>query len=152
MFKSTAVNFVSSKNASTRTSLSGGNSMQIQTKVFNCPDSGNHVIMIARGVFDTRGLMQMISEVAAASIVRSNSKILIDLMDSECTLDPKKIDNLFADAKPGFWPAHSKVAFVSSLKDEEYLRLSDVSTALVSCGFKIAVFQGAKAAVDWLAT
>jgi len=126
--------------------------MQIQTKVFSCPDRGNHVIIIAQGVLDTRGLMQLISEVAAASIVRSNSKILIDLMDSACTLDPKKIEDLLAGAKPGFWPVHSKVAFVSSLKDKEYLRLSDVSTALASTGFKVAVFQGAKAAVDWLAT
>jgi hypothetical protein len=126
--------------------------MQIQAKVFNHPDGGNHVIMIARGVLDTPGLIQMIGEVAAVSIVRPNCKILIDLVDSECTLSPKEIHNLLAGSKPGFWPVQSKVAFVSPLKDEEYVRLTDLSIVLASSGFRVAVFQGAKAAVDWLAT
>ena len=126
--------------------------MHIQTKVFHSPDRINHVIMIAQGVLDRSALVQMISEIAAVAIVRPNAKVLIDLIDSNCTVDPKTIRGLLNELNPAVWPAHNKVAFVSSLKDDEYIRLSKLTTALASTGFKVAVFQGAKAAVDWLAT
>ena len=126
--------------------------MQIQTKVFNSPDKINHVIMIAQGILYRRALLQIIGEIAAVAIISPNSKVLIDLIDSKCTVDPKIVSVLANESNPAVWPARSKVAFVCSLKDEEYMRFSDLTAALAATGFNIAVFQGAKAAVDWLAT
>ncbi|HEY1234690.1 MAG TPA: hypothetical protein VGH22_15030 [Candidatus Binatia bacterium] len=126
--------------------------MQIQTKVFNSSDKINHVIMIAQGVLDRRALLQIIAEIAAVAIISPDSKVLIDLIDSNCTVDPNIVSALLNESNRSVWPARSKVAFVCSLKDEEYMRFSNLTTALVSTGFNIAVFQGAKAAVDWLAT
>ena len=126
--------------------------MQIQTKVFNSPDKISHVIMIAQGVLDRRALLQVIGEIAAVAIIRPNSKVLIDLIDSKCTVDPKIVSALVNEPNLALWPPHSKVAFVCSLKGEEYVRFSDLTAALAATGLNIAVFQGAQAAVDWLAT
>lgn len=125
--------------------------MRIQTKSFNWPGRGNHVVMIAQGIMNTAALMQMIGEVAALGISRRNCKALIDCIDSECTVDLTKIQTLLTECAPGFLPLQIKMALVSSLKYEEYTRLSDVSTVLVANGLRVAVFQDAKAAVKWLA-
>ena len=92
----------------------------------------------------------MISEVAALAIANPNCKVLIDCIDSECTVDLKRIESLLTQLQPGIWPIQSKVALISSLKYEEYARLSDMSTLLAANGFPVAVFQDPQAAAGWL--
>jgi hypothetical protein len=124
--------------------------MRIQTKSFNWPGQGNHTIMIAQGLMDTPALIKIIGDVAALAVASPNCKVLIDCIDSECTVNLKRIEALLTQLQPGFWPVQSRVALISSLKNEEYVRLSDVSTLLASNGFRVAVFQDAQAAAEWL--
>ena len=124
--------------------------MRIQTKSFNWPDRGTHIIMIAQGIMNTSALVKMIGEVAALAMANPNCKVLIDCIDSECTADLKRIAALLTQLQPGVWPEQSKVALISSLKYEEYARLSDVSKLLAANGFPVAVFQDAQAAAGWL--
>jgi hypothetical protein len=126
--------------------------MRIQTKLFDWPDTGDHVIIIGQGVLDACGFLQIIGEAAAVVTPRHNCKVLIDLLDSECKLDPTEVDNLLTGSRPNFGRLPSKMAFVSSGNDEEYVCLSDVvSTTLTAGGLKFAVFRDANAAVNWLA-
>ena len=129
---------------------SGEKLMRIQTKSFNWPGRGTHVIMIAQGIMNTSALIKMISEVAALAIANPNCKVLIDCIDSECTADLKRIETLLTQLQSGIWPVQNKVALISSLKYEEYARLSDVSALLAANGFPVAVFQDAQAAASWL--
>ena len=65
--------------------------MRIQTKSFNWPGQGNHTIMIAQGLMDTPALIKIIGDVAALAVASPNSKVINDCIDSECTVDIKRI-------------------------------------------------------------
>ena len=125
--------------------------MNIQTKLFSWPTKGNHVIMIARGALDAPGLEQILGEVAAAALPHLNCKVLIDLMDATCKVEPKEIDPLLREPRPDLWPRECKTALVSSPAPDEYTRLSAVSGSLEARGFRIGIFRDSKAAVEWLA-
>jgi hypothetical protein len=130
----------------------------IQARKFD--ENSNQVIQLARsgkshhydaqGLMDTPALIKIIGDVAALAVASPNCKVLIDCIDSECTVNLKRIEALLTQLQPGFWPVQSRVALISSLKNEEYVRLSDVSTLLASNGFRVAVFQDAQAAAEWL--
>jgi hypothetical protein len=124
--------------------------MEIQTKRFSWPDTGNHVLMVARGVLDARGLEQILDEVAAVAIRHLNCKVLIDLLDADCKIGLGELDRLFHGSRPDLWPRECKTALVCSLKYDQYTRLSLVSLGLVDHGFQVAVFRDARAAVHWL--
>ena len=125
--------------------------MQIQTKLFSWPDKGNHILMVARGLLDARGLRQVLNEVSVMAIQHLNCKVLIDFIDADCNVDPREIERLFYEPRPDLWPREYKIALVSSPRHDQYSRLLLVHTSLVSHGFRIAAFRDAKAAVDWLA-
>ena len=148
MFQINCFHFLSSANVLIKTCVLGEKLMQIQTKLFSWPDKGNHVIMIARGVLDARGLEQIPGEVAAVAIPHLDCKVLIDLVDADCKVE--LIDALLHESRPDLWPRQCRTALVSSFKDEQHSRLQAVSTTLASGGFRIAVFRNSKSAVDWL--
>ena len=125
--------------------------MNIQTKLFSWPAKGNHVIMIARGALDARSLEQILGEVAAAALPHLNCKVLIDLIDATCEVEPEEIDTLLREPRPDLWPRECKTALVSSPAPDEHTRLSAVNSSLADRGFRIAVFRDSKAAVEWLA-
>ena len=124
--------------------------MNIQTKLFSWPTKGNHVIMIAHGALNARGLEQVLGEVAAAALPHLNCQVLIDLVDATCKVEPEEIGPLLREPRTDLWPRQCKTALVSSPAPDEYPRLSAVSGSLAARGFRIAVFRNAKAAVEWL--
>lgn len=129
----------------------GEHPMQIHTKVFGWPDKGDHVLMVARGVLDARGLGQILGDIAAMAIRHVNCKALIDLIDADCKVELEEIDRLLHEPRPDLWPTERKIALVSSSEQHQYARLCLVRTSLVRHGFRVALFRNAKAAVDWLA-
>jgi hypothetical protein len=126
--------------------------MKIQTKLFNWPDKGNHIILIARGVLDAHGLEQILMEVSAVATPQLHCKILIDLTDAQCQVAHREIDPFLREPRPDLWLLKEcKTALVSSRDEDEYKRLSVVSTLLTDRGFRVATFRDSKAAVVWLA-
>ena len=126
--------------------------MKIQTKLLSWPDKGNHVILIAQGVLDARGFEQILAEVSAVAMPQLHCKVLIDLTEAHCTVAQGEIDQLLREPRPDLWLLKEcKTALVSSREQDQYSRLSVVSTSLEDRGFRTAVFRDSKAAVVWLA-
>jgi hypothetical protein len=126
--------------------------MKIQTKLFSWPEKGNHIILIAQGVLDARGLEQILAEVGAVAIPQLHCKVLIDLTNAHCTVARGEIDQLLREPRPDLWLLREcKTALVCSRENDQYNRLSVVSASLEGHGFRMAVFRDSKAAVVWLA-
>src|SRR5262245_52134881 len=125
--------------------------MNIQTKLFNWPDQGNHVIIMGRGTLGVPGLKKILDEIATAATAHANCKVLVDLVDAACGLDSKEIDRLLREHLPEPWPRECKTALVSPTSSEEYARLAALRCSLMDHGLRIEVFQDSRAAVEWLA-
>jgi hypothetical protein len=125
--------------------------MEIQTKVFNVPDQENHVLMLARGVLDARGVEQILNEAAVMVFRQPNCNLLIDLIDAECKIDFDEIERLFPPDRQDVWPRNCKIALVSSPRQDDFNQLATLNTFLSTSGRRTAVFRDAKSALAWLA-
>ena len=124
--------------------------MNIQSKLFISPDHDNHVIMIARGIFDANAVEQILTEVEFVTTGHLNCKVLIDLIETESKIDLAALDRFIKDERPAHLRDDCKIALVSYLKDVEYRQISAVGAFLAQRGLRIALFGDVKGAVDWL--
>jgi hypothetical protein len=122
--------------------------MNFQIKLFNFPDAGNHVIVIARGLLDTNGCNQIFHKIAEMTQLLLDCKVMIDLQDATCTLEPADIQRVVNGFTPDLWPHSVRVAMVCG---PEVSQLTALSAGLSNQGFKVAVFNDSKTAVTWLA-
>ena len=125
--------------------------MQIQTKLFHWPEKGTHVIMIVRGPIGSGGLEWIFDEVASATRLLPDSKVLIDLLEATSKFAPIEIGVFVNSLKLDSWSHSPKIALVSAQEIEQYDQLATLSTCLSSRGLQVAVFYESKLAIDWLA-
>ncbi|HET8564098.1 MAG TPA: hypothetical protein VFM35_09530, partial [Candidatus Binatia bacterium] len=116
-----------------------GNVMDLQIKVFRWPDTGNYVIVITHGRVDIEGFKEIFRKVAPLTESLRDYKVVIDLQDATCRLEPADIHGFVTTLSPDLWP-NNKVALVSAPESEQYDQLFVLSTCLSDRGFKIAVF------------
>lgn len=125
--------------------------MDFQVKLFNWPDRGNHLIMIARGVMDIRGFEQIFTEILTETQALHECKVVVDLQDTACNLDSADIQAFVDGVQPDLWPSYNKVAIVSPKELEQHDQLATLTSGLAKRGLKVAVFHDSKRAVTWLA-
>jgi hypothetical protein len=129
----------------------GDHRMEFQAKLFTWQDTGNHLIILARGAMNGPGFSQLFSKIHAETEGLNECKVLVDLSDSTCGIDGEKIEKLVAGLSLSGWPTGNKLAFVSASEIANYHRLYFLRTALVGRGVVVEVFRTTKVALDWLA-
>jgi hypothetical protein len=107
--------------------------------------------MIARGRLNREGCNQIFRKVEEMTQSLLDCKVLIDLVDAKCKLQPAEIEAFASELRPYPWPQGSKIALVSAAESEQHDQLSMLSSCLSARSFKIATFSDSKIAVDWLA-
>jgi hypothetical protein len=119
--------------------------MTFRTKLFTSASQKKYHLMIAEGVLDGGALQQVIAELAAEVMRHADYKVVIDLTESSCVIDPEEIDEQIIK----LWPKDCKTALMC-FSDREHSRLSTISARLARGGIRIAVFPDARAAIKWL--
>lgn len=125
--------------------------MEFQAKLFHWQDTGNHMIVLARGAMDGRAFARLFGEILVQTQNLSECKVLVDLSDSTCEIDGEQIETLVARLPLDTWPAGNRLAFVSTLETSSYHRLYFLRTALAGRGVAAGVFRSSTVAIDWLA-
>ena len=125
--------------------------MNLQIKLFSGLDRGNHVIIITRGPVDIEGFREIFRNVVNATRSLVDCKVLIDLQEASCQLEPGDIRAFAENLRPEHWPPTNRVALVSESDPHDYRQLCVLSTFLSNREIKNAVFQDTRAAVGWLA-
>ena len=125
--------------------------MDFQIKLFSWPDKGNHLILITRGVMDTKAFDQVFQEVHTATQALRDCKVVVDLQDAMCNLENAEIQAFVDGVELERWPSTNRVAMVAPREIGQYDQLSALTNGLAKRGLKIAVFDDSKLAVSWLA-
>ena len=125
--------------------------MNYQIKLFHWPERGDHIIMIVRGFLEIEGFKQMFCRVGEMTELLSDCKVLIDLVDANCGLDPAGIKAFVSEFTPDQWPSNSKIALVSTPQMQQHNQILLLAASLSNRGYKVAAFYESKAAVSWLA-
>ncbi len=125
--------------------------MSYQIKLLSWPDLGNYVIAITRDLITVNGLRKIFGRLTDLTQSLPDCKIIIDLEEASYRLERAEISALVDELKPELWARKTKIAMVSPSARTEYNELLILSTYLSQVGFKVAVFDGPKAAIDWLA-
>ena len=125
--------------------------MDFQIKLFSWPDRGNHLILITRGVIDTKAFDQVFQEVHTATQALRDCKVVVDLQDTMCNLENAEIQAFVAGVQLERWPSTNRVAMVAPREIGQYDQLVTLTNGLAKRGLKIAVFDDSKLAVTWLA-
>jgi hypothetical protein len=125
--------------------------MDFKINLFNCPDKGNHLIIMSLGAMDRGAFKQLFGEIETATQDLSECKVLVDLSDSTYEIDGAEIEAFVTELSPDRWPRGNKVAIVSALEICAYHRLYFLRIALVARGSVIEIFRDSKTAIDWLA-
>jgi hypothetical protein len=124
--------------------------MDFQLNLFSWPDPGPHVIALAKGALNAEGVRRVFREVAQMTEAIPNSKVLIDVVRAEYSVDSDDIDNLVKTVESDPRLANAMIAIVSPCDTDDYGRWLKFS-ALLSCGrVNVAAFNSLKLAVDWL--
>ena len=125
--------------------------MEFQAKLFSWQDTGNHLIIVARGPMDAPALTRLFDDIRAETESLIDCKILVDLSDSACDIDVGEIVKFVAALSLESWPPGNKIAFVSPPEISSYHRLYFLRTALAGEGLLVGVFRKTNLAIDWLA-
>ena len=125
--------------------------MNFQVKLFSWADTGNHLIIIARGVLNKGAFGQLFHEILAATQPLGECKVLVDLTEADCTLEVVEIEALIEQLPCHAWPQGNKLALVSGAERNDHYQLYLVRAALTARGVVAAAFRDSKVAIDWLA-
>jgi hypothetical protein len=136
---------------SEKVSSRGQKNLEILTKLFTWPDTGNHFIMIIRGLLDMSGFERIFREITEKTQSLLGCKVLIDLQDATFKFDLSNIDAFVNKLRSDLWPQNNKVALVTGPAIGLFDQLFILSNNLSSQGLKVAIFHNSKDAVIWLA-
>jgi hypothetical protein len=125
--------------------------MEFQAKLLRWPDSGNHLIVFARGAKNGPAFARLFDEICVKTKILSECKVLVDLSDSTCEIDGWQIETLVAGLPLDSWPKGNRLAFVAAPQTSSYHRLYLLRSALAARGLVVEVFGDYTAAIDWLA-
>ena len=125
--------------------------MNLEIKLFTWADTGNHLIIIARGVLNRAALAKLFAEIAAATRPLSECKVLVDLTDVTCALELSEIDALVNELPYDSWPEGNKLALMAGAERDDHYQIYLVRAGLTSHGLAVGAFRDSKMAIDWLA-
>ena len=125
--------------------------MDCHIKLLQFKSTGNHLIVIIRGVIDKDGFKDIFYRAADAAKMLSDCMVLIDLEDTALKLEPQDVHAIVDALEPNLWPHKHKIALVSSPEAEKFDPLYVLGAYLSALGLKVAVFKETKSAVNWLA-
>ena len=125
--------------------------MDFHIKLLQLKSSGNHLIVIIRGLIDRDGFKQIFHKAAEASGTLPDCMVLIDLEDATLKIEPQDIHAIIDALEPSLWPRKHKIALVSSPEPEKFDPLYVLGAYLCALGLRVAVFKETKSAVIWLA-
>jgi hypothetical protein len=84
--------------------------MDLQIKLFSGFDRGNNVIIITRGTVDIEGFREIFRNVVNTTRSLLDCKVLIDLQEATCQLEPGDICAFADNLRPEYWPPTNRVA------------------------------------------
>jgi hypothetical protein len=122
--------------------------MDLKIKLLELSDAGNYLIVITRGIIEAEGFERLLRKIAETSESLLDCRILIDLEEATLRLAHREILDLDHAVKSDLARPNLKMALVSSPETE---RLQALGESLRRLGLKVAVFEGSKSAVAWLA-
>ena len=125
--------------------------MNFQVKLFSWSDTGNHLIIIARGMLNKGAFSQVFDQIISTTQPLSECKVLVDLTEASCTLEVGEIDEMIKQLPCEAWPEGNKLALVSGAERDDHYQLYLVRAGLTSRGIVAAAFRDSKMAIDWLA-
>ena len=123
--------------------------MNYRIRAYPWAGQENHVNISIQGCLNLRELKEILHKIKALTETVANCKLLIDLSDAQLRVDPLDIGLLVSECASDEWFHGSKVALVSA--SESQPQLLSLAASLANRGFKIAAFDNAKLATDWLA-
>jgi hypothetical protein len=124
--------------------------MDLHIKLLQLNSSGNHLIVIIRGLIDTGGFKQIFHKAAEAAEKLPECMVLIDLEDALLRIEPHDIHTIVDAVEVNRWPHKHKIALVSSPEAEKFDPLYVLGAYLCALGLKVAVFKETKSAICWL--
>ena len=123
--------------------------MELNMKLLQSPE-GNHLIIIARGPIGVEALEQILRRAAETTQPLLNCKVLIDFEAANVRLKasdvPALVDGFGIDA----WSHDIKIALVSPPEIDKSVQLGVLSDLLCCQGLRVALFDNARGAVNWL--
>jgi hypothetical protein len=125
--------------------------MRFTIKLLDWPDTGHHAIVIAQGLIDINGVVQILHAVACATETLPGCKVLIDFEDADWSIGPADICAVGDSLRPQKCIQEKKIALVSGNSRKQHAKLLMLSSFLWTRGFKVAAFQSPKDATAWLA-
>lgn len=123
--------------------------MNYRIRAYPWAGQESHVNINIHGRLNLGEFKEILQKIKALTETLAKCKFLIDLSDAQLRLDPSDIRLLVGECASDEWFHGSKVALVSASESQPQLLL--LVASLASRGFKIAAFDNAKLATDWLA-
>jgi hypothetical protein len=122
--------------------------MNYRIRAYPWAGQESHVNISIQGRLNPRELKAILHKIKALTETLTKCKFLIDLSDARLRLDPLDIQFFVSECASDEWFHGSKVALVSA--SESQPQLLSLAASLANRGFKIAAFDNAKLATDWL--
>ena len=123
--------------------------MNYRIRAYPWAGQESHVNISIQGRLNPGEFKEILHKIKALTETLAKCKFLIDLSDAQLRLDPLDIRLLVSECASDEWFHGSKVALVSA--SESQPQLLSLAASLANRGFKIAAFDNAKSATDWLA-
>lgn len=123
--------------------------MNYRIRAYPWAGQESHVNIRIQGRLNPGEFKEILHKIKALTETLAKCKFLIDLSDAQLRLNPLDLRLLVSECASNEWFHGSKVALVSASESQSQLLL--VAASLANRGFKIAAFDNAKLATDWLA-
>jgi hypothetical protein len=124
--------------------------MDFQVKLFTWSDTGNHLIVIVRGVLNSTEFKRLFNEITATTRPLNECKVLVDLSDATCALELSEVEGLLGQLSFDSWAEGNKLALVSGAERNDY-QIYLLRAGLASRGIAVRAYHDSKIAIDWLA-
>ena len=124
--------------------------MRFNIKLLHWPDAGHYALVIAQGLINMQGFVQIVHAVSRATEALPDCKVVIDFEAAEGKIGSADIDGFVNTLGAEMRIQEKKMALVSGTGREHYADLIVLSSCLTPRGFNVAVFHDAKDATAWL--
>jgi hypothetical protein len=123
--------------------------MNLEIKLLQLPERGNHLVVIAGGSIAPAELEQIFRQIEERTPSLLDCKVLIDLDTADLRFEPIDLDGAFQTLAADLSHRRIKMALVSS-PGTDADRLDLLRACLCGAGLTAALFDDAKSAVAWL--